>query len=249
MNIIIFFRVIKVNRKSDIICSVNGLTKIEDNKVILNDISFQIPKNQVVGFLGPNGAGKTTTLRVLSGLTRYTRGKILINNIESSKEKSDKVMFLPDIPLLFPVLTGREYLKFIGEILNIKINEEEIYVLVKKLKLIDALDSPISKYSLGMKKKLSLLPLLIKKPPLLLLDEYISGIDPVSMKEIKDILKGYASDDKSILLSTHQLEVAQTFCDSIIFIKEGEISQNYISVKEIIDKEKSLEEYFIKCLK
>lgn len=178
-------------------------------------------------------------------MTGYDDGEIYVNGVKLSDLDRKEIMLLPDAPLLFSVLTGKEYLKFMSELLNFDIDSPEIKEMLQLLGLLNSLNKQIFNYSLGMKKKLNLIPLLMKKPKLLLLDEYLSGIDPVSMKDIKNILIQYAQNGCSIFMSTHQLEVCERCCDSIILISNGKILKNNISISEIKETASSLEEYYL----
>lgn len=223
--------------------TVSNLNKTVGKTTILNNISFSLPKGRIVGFLGLNGAGKTTTLKAISKVISIDSGTIKVEGEPLEENNKNKVMFLPDTPLVYPVLTGKEYLSFMGDLLNYNLMDSSPFI--KALNLEHAMDKRISDYSLGMKKKLTLIPLLIKKPKVLLLDEFISGIDPVSMRDIKLMLKQYISNKNSILFSTHQLDVAQSFCDSIIIIHKGEIQTPLTRAEEVLEKHETLEDFFI----
>lgn len=223
--------------------TVSNLNKTVGKTTILNNISFSLPKGRIVGLLGLNGAGKTTTLKAISKVISIDSGTIKVEGEPLEENNKNKVMFLPDTPLVYPVLTGKEYLSFMGDLLNYNLMDSSPFI--KALHLEHAMDKRISDYSLGMKKKLTLIPLLIKKPKVLLLDEFISGIDPVSMRDIKLMLKQYISNKNSILFSTHQLDVAQSFCDSIIIIHKGEIQTPLTRAEEVLEKHETLEDFFI----
>lgn len=223
--------------------TVSNLNKTVGKTTILNNISFSLPKGRIVGLLGLNGAGKTTTLKAISKVISIDSGTIKVEGEPLEENNKNKVMFLPDTPLVYPVLTGKEYLSFMGDLLNYNLMDSSPFI--KALNLEHAMDKRISDYSLGMKKKLTLIPLLIKKPKVLLLDEFISGIDPVSMRDIKLMLKQYISNKNSILFSTHQLDVAQSFCDSIIIIHKGEIQTPLTRAEEVLEKHETLEDFFI----
>ncbi|MCQ6277574.1 ABC transporter ATP-binding protein [Bacillus sp. V3B] len=220
------------------------VTKTVEQKKILNNISFEIPKGKIIAFLGQNGAGKTTTLKIASGLLTFDNGKVLLNDTPISMSKKD-VIFIPDFPFLYEELTGYEYIQFVLDLFNLKLPKDEMTNLIIKYDLEKEIGKKINNLSLGNKKKLSLLTSLLNNPKLLLLDEFISGIDPINMKKIKLILKEFVDKGNSILLSTHQLEVAQGFCDSIIVINEGEILRKDIDVSSILEKNNNLEDYFM----
>lgn len=227
--------------------SFQNVSKIFESKKILNNISFDIEKGKITAFLGQNGAGKTTTLKIAMGLLIPDKGQVLIDNKSIEKVKKE-VTFIPDYPYLYEELTGREYLKFIIELTNLDISEGEVNEHISYYELGKEIDKIIKNLSLGNKKKLALLGSLLNKPSVLLLDEFISGIDPVNMKKIKSILKDYTLEGNSVLLSTHQLEVAQTFCDALILINEGNIIKQERDISNIFKESENLEEYFISIL-
>lgn len=223
------------------------VSKTFEQKKILKNVSFEIPRGKIIAFLGQNGAGKTTTLKIASGLLSFDHGEVLIENhpIEDSKKE---VMFIPDYPFLYEELTGVEYIQFILDLFDLKTSKEEINHLIEKYDLQKEIEKKISNLSLGNKKKVTLLTSLLNQPKLLLLDEFVSGIDPINMKKIKSILLEYVQQGNSILMSTHQLEVAQSFCDSIILINDGEIIEKDIDVSSILKNGNNLEDYFMMTL-
>ncbi|MFJ7930090.1 ABC transporter ATP-binding protein [Peribacillus sp. NPDC096448] len=224
-----------------------NVSKFFESKIILNNISFNIEKGKITAFLGQNGAGKTTTLKIAMGLLIPDEGEVFINN-KSIENMKKEVTFIPDYPYLYEELTGREYLKFIIELTNLDISDEVVNGRITYYELDKEVDKIIKNLSLGNKKKLALLGSLLNKPSVLLLDEFISGIDPVNMKKIKSILKDYTLEGNSVLLSTHQLEVAQTFCDALVLINEGKIIKQERDISSIFKESENLEEYFISIL-
>ncbi|MEK6190008.1 MAG: ABC transporter ATP-binding protein [Carnobacterium alterfunditum] len=228
---------------------VNNIIKKIGNTVILNNLSFEIPKGQISALLGPNGAGKTTCLRVLANLSDIDSGDIRIcDNSEKINRTKHGVIYINDSPLLYDILTGYEYLQFVSDIYKIKIEDIKIETLVHRFKLENYIYKPTLQYSLGMKKKLVLMSALLINPQVLLLDEFISGIDPINLKDVKDILIDYVSEGNTVVLSTHQLEVAQTFCNHIIMINEGKLIKTGISIERILEENDSLENFFIKSI-
>ncbi|MFE3976346.1 MULTISPECIES: ABC transporter ATP-binding protein [unclassified Peribacillus] len=227
--------------------TLQNVSKFFESKKILNNISFNIEKGKITAFLGQNGSGKTTTLKIAMGLLVPDEGEVFINN-KSIENMKKEVTFIPDYPYLYEELTGREYLKFIIELTNLVISEEEVNERITYFELNKEIDKIIKNLSLGNKKKLALLGSLLNKPSVLLLDEFISGIDPVNMKKIKSILKEYTLEGNSVLLSTHQLEVAQTFCDALVLINEGKIIKQEREIASIFKESENLEEYFISIL-
>ncbi|WHT85439.1 ABC transporter ATP-binding protein [Bacillus cereus] len=223
-----------------------NITKYLQEKLILNDITFDIFSNEITAFLGPNGAGKTTTLKVGAGLLNVDSGNITFNNEPINKNKD--VMFISDTPLLYEDLTAIEFIQFIIELFSIKVSKENLREYIQMFQLGNELNKPLSSYSLGMKKKVILLSFLLRNPKVLLLDEFISGIDPINLRIVKQMLKEFASKGNIVLLSTHQLEVAQSFCDRVILINDGNIVNKGINVSEITGSNRTLEDFFIESV-
>lgn len=207
------------------------ITKSIGEKAIIRDVSFSVSRGEIVAFLGQNGAGKTTTLKVAAGLYKADQGEIDIDGTS---------VFIPDDPLLYEELTVREYMLMVMELHRVNVLPDHT-----DFQLEEELDKKIKELSLGNKKKVALYAALIPKPNVLLLDEFISGIDPLNMRLVKDLLKAYAAEGNAILLSTHQLNVAQEFCDSCILIHDGRILEGKLPLKTISETHATLEEYFI----
>lgn len=207
------------------------ITKSIGEKAIIRDVGFSVSRGEIVAFLGQNGAGKTTTLKVAAGLYKADQGEIDIDGTS---------VFIPDDPLLYEELTVREYMLMVMELHRVNVLPDHT-----AFQLGEELDKKIKELSLGNKKKVALYAALIPKPNVLLLDEFISGIDPLNMRLVKDLLKAYAAEGNAILLSTHQLNVAQEFCDSCILIHDGRILEGKLPLKTISETHATLEEYFI----
>jgi len=227
------------------ILEICNLNKKIDDKVILSDLSLAIQKGKIVGFLGPNGSGKTTTLKIIAGLLNYDSGDIKFCDKNFSTTKKGEIIFIPDNPLVYEELTGYEYLNFIKDLFNINYKKEELDYLISSLDFKESIYKEIRSYSLGMKKKVALIGVLLIRPKLLLLDEYISGIDPINLFSIKKILRKFVESGNSIFISTHQLEIAERFCDTIISINNGKILDSSIDMEKILSENSSLENYFI----
>ncbi|KYG30796.1 ABC transporter ATP-binding protein [Priestia endophytica] len=228
--------------------SFKGISKTFNSKYILKDVSFDIEKGKITAFLGQNGAGKTTTLRIATGLLLPDKGGVLVDQ-EKIEDAKKHVAFIPDYPYLYEELTGREYLKFIIQLTKLEISQEQVEKEIIYYGLNKEIDKLIKNLSLGNRKKLALLGTLLNRPSVLLLDEFIAGIDPINMKRIKMILKDYVTKwNNAILLSTHQLEVAETFCDALILIDNGVILKRESNLSNVLSGNGNLEEYFINTL-
>jgi ABC-2 type transport system ATP-binding protein len=231
----------------NILMEVTELKKSINGKVILNNMSFKLQEGRLTVLLGPNGSGKTTTLKILSNLMQYNSGEIILN--QEIQDNYDNIMQVFDEPILYEELTGMEHIYFNAELYNIKLTKENLDEYLNLFQIEEYICKPINTYSLGMKKKLQLLCTIINNPRILLLDEYISGLDPTNLYSIKKILKNYVRKGNSILLSTHMLDVAETFCDDVLIINNGIVLNDGVtSVEEIKNKYHSLEEYYMKSI-
>ena len=205
---------------------VNGLTKYYGDKIAAKDITFKINKGDVFGLLGTNGAGKSTTIKMLCGLLKPSKGSIHIGNINIQKKplKAKSLMgYLPENPNFYDKLTGSETLNLIGKLRRLS-NEhikQRISYYSKSLGIEDDIHHEVGTYSKGMKQKLAIAMTLIHDPDVLLLDEPISGLDPRYTKLFKEWIKNLSANGKTIILSTHITEMAETVCNKIGVIDRG----------------------------
>ncbi|WP_099189467.1 ABC transporter ATP-binding protein [Tepidibacter mesophilus] len=218
----------------------------------VKNIDLKINKGEVFGFLGPNGAGKTTTLKMITGVLKSTSGDILINNIDINKnliEAKKQFGFVPDSPDIFLKLTGIEYLNFIADIYNVNKadREKRIEELSEKFEIKSALNDKIQSYSHGMRQKIVITGVLLHKPPLWILDEPMTGLDPKSAHILKIMMREHVNEGNTVLFSTHVLEVAEKICDRVAIINKGEIlfCGNLNEMKMQFQEDSSLEKMFL----
>lgn len=194
---------------------------------ILNNISFEIPENQIVGFLGVNGAGKTSTLDILTGCTRYYKGSVKFDGLELSKNESailSGVGYLPDEPPLYDDLNVKEYLEYVAGLYSIdaKRFNTRYRLVIEQFDLDSVQNKLISTLSKGYKQRVSLAAVLLHEPKYIFLDEPTEGLDPSQIKKIREtILK--LKDSHTIFLSSHILSEVENICDQLIVIDSGEI--------------------------
>lgn len=231
--------------------SLNNISKSYSGFQAVENLTLNIEKGMIMGFIGPNGAGKTTTLKMITGQLKPDAGTISLNgfNIESNAIEAKKQFgFVSDDPNTFLKLKGIEYLNFIADIYDIDttVRQQRIQEYIKLFKLEDSLDDKISSYSHGMRQKIKIVGVLIHNPDILLLDEPLTGLDPQSAYDLKEIMRKYAAQGKCVLFSTHVLEVAEKLCNQIAIINHGHIL--YTGTLDAL-KEKyndlSLEEIFL----
>lgn len=192
----------------------------------LKNLNLEILKGEVFGFLGPNGAGKSTTIKLLMGLIFPTAGRFFINGIEgTSLNCRSSIGYLPENPSFYDYLTGGELLSFVGRTFGMTENNiaAESERLLKLLDLYDARRRPVRSYSKGMVQRLGLAQCLIHNPEILILDEPMSGLDPIGRILVRDIILELKSQGKCVFMSTHILNDIETICDRVGIIVKGEL--------------------------
>lgn len=229
------------------ILKIEGISKTLGRKKILDNVSFSVDEGQIFGFLGPNGAGKTTTIKMIMGLLSVDEGKILINDIDITKnfEKAiSKVGGIIENPEMYAYLSGMENLKLFAR-MHDNVTQERIDEVVKIVKLENRINEKIKRYSLGMRQRLGIAQAILHKPNLLILDEPTNGLDPVGIKELRDTLHYLCKNENvGVIVSSHLLSEMELLCDSFGVIDKG-VMVDFISnndKKEIADNDNILYE-------
>ena len=203
------------------VVSAVELTKRFGEIIAVSDLSFELEAGSVTGFLGPNGAGKTTTLRMLLGLAKPTRGHALVfgRPFAELERPGARVGAVLDSADLHPGRTGRDHLRVLAPVAHVSPGRvEEVLALVD---LTEAAGRRVGGYSLGMRQRLSLAAALLGDPELLILDEPANGLDPEGMRWLRDFLRAFAAQGRTVFVSSHHLaEVAQTV-DRVVIINRG----------------------------
>ncbi len=229
-----------------------NLTKKYGEKFAVKDVTFQVYGGEVFGFLGPNGAGKTTTIKMIVGLLQPTSGAVKVAGYDVQAQPLQAKAssgYVPDTPNLYPKLSGRELLRFVGDLYELDRArvDRRIDELLRLFDLMEAGDDTIDSYSHGMQQKTALAAALMHDPRVLVLDEPTVGLDPKSARLIKDILRQMAERGAAVFLSTHILEIAERMCDRIGIINHGELiaSGTMEQLRSIGQGETSLEDIFL----
>lgn len=225
-----------------------NLTKRFNDITAVDSINLTVGDGEVFGFLGPNGAGKTTTVKIISTLIKPTSGKVFIDDVDVIKnpiEAKKLIAYIPDEPYVYPYLTAREFLSFIARIYKIEDYNRKISQLLDFFSLSDKSDVLVSSYSHGMKQKLLIASVVLRNPKIMLFDEPTVGLDPLSIKKFKDLIKELTSGGTIVFMCTHILDMAEKICDRVAIINKGKIISEG-KVEEIISKSnKNLEEIFL----
>ena len=231
---------------------IKNLSKIYNDYLAVNKISFQIEKNKTIGLLGPNGCGKTTTIGMLLGLVSPTKGEIIIENKNINIFKRDEILkrfnFASPYVELPKKLTVRQNLEIYGRLYGISNLDERINEISEDLDIKNFFGRKTGELSSGQKNRVSLAKSLINKPEILLLDEPTASLDPDIGDFVRTYIQKYRSENQvTVLLASHNMNEVERLCDSIIMMKSGEIIDRG-TCEEIIKKHgrNNLEETFLK---
>ena len=189
-------------------------------------VSFEVREQEIFGFLGPNGAGKTTTIKMLTGLIAPTSGSGSMFGVPvPSPEAMGRVGFLPENPYVYPYLTPREFVTLCARLsgmsgpkLGLRVEE-----IVSRVGMAYAIDRPVRALSKGMLQRVGLAAAMVHKPELLILDEPMSGLDPVGRKEVRDIIVEERAAGRTIFFSSHILSDVEMLCDRVCILRKGEV--------------------------
>ncbi|WP_297946269.1 ABC transporter ATP-binding protein [uncultured Fibrobacter sp.] len=207
-------------------------------KLALKDVSFNVESGQVYGFIGPNGAGKSTTIKVLTGLLNFDSGKVLVNGISPRDVKSRRFIgYSPEQPYFYDYLTGRELLKFYGRLVGLEgsLLDSRIHWALELLHADkDWIDRRLRSYSKGMMQRVGIAQAVLAKPKLLILDEPMSGLDPMGRRDVREAIQELNRDGVTIFYSSHLLSDVESISHRVAMIVDGKIVREG-SVDEITE--------------
>lgn len=234
----------------------NLVKEYKNSKVkAVDNISFNVEGGEIFGFLGPNGAGKSTTIKCLTGILPFSEGHIKICGVDIKEEPVKAKMnigYVPDEHIIYEGLTGFEYITFIADVFNVPNSErkERIEKFAKLFEMEGKLNNKISSYSHGMKQKVSLISALVHQPKVWVLDEPMTGLDPASSYNLKQLMAEHAKQGNVVFFSSHVLEVVQKVCTKVAIIDKGKIL-TVCGMDELKKKREdmSLEELFLNLTK
>ena len=208
------------------IIKTENLTKKYGRSYAVKNLNLEIEKGEVFGFLGPNGAGKTTTIAMLTGILRPTSGCLYLFGKEFNSDYFNlkrRIGVVPEYPSVYKKMSAYAYLSFFADMYQVKNKEEKIGELLELVELEEYKDKPLKEFSKGMRQRVSIARALINDPEILFLDEPMHGLDPMGVKDVRDIILNQKEKGKTILISSHILSEVERVCDVIGIIKEGEL--------------------------
>ena len=239
---------------ADIQLSVRDLQKtfhpglFEASIEVLKGLSLEVARGEIFGFLGPNGAGKTTTIKAITEIIYPDEGEILVCGLpHTSLEAKRRIGFMSESPYIYRHLTGREYLRFSGELLGFDRTglAGRITRVLDQVGMSGRADRTMGTYSKGMLQRVALGQALLGEPELLILDEPMSGLDPVGRRAVRDIILDQAASGVTVFFSTHIIPDVEMICDRVAIIVDGRV-QAIGSVSELVsDEAKSYEATFV----
>ena len=221
-----------------------------DGAEVLHRISFDVHRGQVTGLLGPNGAGKSTTIRILTGLLKFSNGRVEVEGCslpDDAFEVKKRIGYVPDSAELYETISALEFLELCGRLHDIEDHtlQRRIDALLSGFGLSSQRRQRLGSYSKGMRQKVLISAALLHNPSVLILDEPLTGLDVESVMMAKDLLAALAAAGKTVLYSSHVLDVVERFCDRVLIIHHGElIADGAPSELKVMRQEASLEGVF-----
>jgi ABC-2 type transport system ATP-binding protein len=210
---------------------LRGITKKFSVFAAVRDVSFRVAPGEVLGYLGPNGAGKTTTIRMLAGLLEPTAGEILWDGQDIRRDLTGfkrRLGYVPEQSDIYPHLSAYDYLVLVGRLRGIRERplRRKTLEFLRVFDLYGDMDSTIATYSKGMRQKVLIAAALLHDPDVLLLDEPLSGLDVTTSLVLRELIRALAAANKTIIYSSHVLEVTEKICSKVIILHRGEIVAN-----------------------
>jgi ABC-2 type transport system ATP-binding protein len=235
------------------VIELTHVTKRYGTKLAVDDLSLAVAPGELFAFLGPNGAGKTTTIKMLCGLLFPTSGTVRVGGFDVATQGDQArklISYVPDQPFLYDKLTGREFLQFVADLYGMARDRAagRMQAVIDLFALHEFVDDLTERYSHGMRQRTVFAAALIHEPKLLITDEPTVGLDPKSIRLLKDLLRAEAARGTTVFLSTHSLDVAQELADRIGIVEHGRLIGygTLATLRKQASVDGSLEEVFLK---
>ncbi len=214
-----------LDRKEQVVLSVEHVKKKIGRKWIIEDVTFDVREGEIFGFLGPNGAGKTTTIRMLVDLIKPSSGMIQVCGFDVNRQQEQALRYVGSIvenPEVYSYLTGWENLEHFAR-MQPGIDKRRIQEVVDIVRLDQRIHDKVRTYSLGMRQRLGIAQALLGRPKLLILDEPTNGLDPKGIKELRQFIRELADGGLAVFVSSHLLSEIQLLCDRVAIISRGRV--------------------------
>lgn len=234
---------------------IKNLTKKFKKSTVVDNVSFKVNPGEIVGLLGENGAGKTTTLRMISTMLKITSGEAIVNNFSADKEpikvrNEIGILFGGDVGL-YDRLTARENIKYFANLYGMSDKDADVRIdeLAKKFNMEEYIDKRVSKFSRGMKQKVSIARSIVHSPSVMLFDEPSTGLDVTAARTIQDFILDCKKENKTILFSSHSMREVEKLCDRVVIINKGKLLED-CSIDDLKEKYNNddLEEVFVSLI-
>lgn len=226
--------------------AVSGLVKRFGKKIAIDDLTFSVAGGEIVGLLGPNGAGKSTTFACLAGLARPDAGTIRFESRLLESDRGRTVAVIPETPDVYPLLTVWEHLVFVARLCRLGAGwEERGETLLRRFSMWEERDTVGNALSKGMRQKTLIAATVLAGTPVLLLDEPMIGLDPRGQRELREMLTELRASGTALMISTHQLESAETLSDRIIVLNHGKLVASGTIEELHAQRSGSLEDIFL----
>ncbi len=237
---------------SPAVLSVHKLTKSYETQLAVDELSFEVQPGEILGLVGPNGAGKTTTLRTIAGILPLQAGRILVNGRDITKQEVEakaQLAWVPDDPQPFDTLTVEEHLEFTAHLYRLKDWKQRASDLIDGFELDEKRTALGGELSRGMRQKLAFCCAWLPRPRLVLMDEPLSGLDPLGIRSAKEAIRSLAAEGTAVILSSHLLELIEELSARLLIIDCGRsvFMGTLAEAREslVADAGSSLEEVFL----
>lgn len=233
------------------IVKTNNLSKSYNKKTVINSCNMSVKKGRIYCLVGQNGAGKTTLFKILLGLTSATQGTATVLGMDCKNESLEilaRTGSLIETPVFYEHISARKNLKIHLEYMDCKDADKKIESILEKVGLKDSADQHVSTFSLGMRQRLAIARALVHEPSLLILDEPINGMDPVGIRDMRELFRYLSEQGVTILMSSHFLSEVELVADDIGFLVNGTIVREVQSQDISQQNAGGLEDYFMKAI-
>jgi ABC-2 type transport system ATP-binding protein len=206
------------------ILSIRNVSKQYHNHLAVDDVSFEMPRGSILGLLGPNGAGKTSLIRIITSITKADKGQILFDGEKLNLLHPERIGYLPEERGLYKKMKVGEQLVYLAQLkgMSKKQAKEEIESWLEKFEMSSWWNKKIEELSKGMQQKVQFVSTIVHRPPLIILDEPFTGLDPLNSKLIKQEIRELNKQGTSIIFSTHRMEQVEEICEYIVLINKGQ---------------------------